>query len=53
MAVVVRSEEGATEFVSAQKWVIDENEMLHIIGSDGNLASYMRGAWGSVVKVMS
>lgn len=32
------------------KWVIDEDERLHIVGSDGNLASYNRGYWANVQR---
>ena len=37
-------------FTDATKWVIDDAEMLHIVGRDGNLASYNRGAWTDVRK---
>ena len=35
----------------ATKWVVDDDERLHIIGRDGNLATYNRGFWANVRKV--
>lgn len=32
---------------NATKWVIDEHQQLHIVGPNGNAASYGRGAWAS------
>lgn len=32
----------------ATKWVVDEKERLHVIGPNGNLASYNRDAWAAV-----
>lgn len=32
----------------ATKWVVDDHERLHIIGTEGNLASYNRGSWAAV-----
>lgn len=52
MTVQVRTfDETITTFSAAEKWVIDDHEMLHVVGSDGNLASYGRGGWQSIVKV--
>lgn len=38
-------------YEDATRWVIDDNEMLHVIGPHGNLASYGRGAWASIHKI--
>lgn len=37
-----------TTHSSATKWHIDEAEQLHIIGPNGNIASYNRGYWANV-----
>lgn len=33
---------------NAKTWVIDEQERLHIVGDNGNLASYNRNGWATV-----
>ena len=51
MDIMVRSHDGAAFiFENATKWVIDESNMLHIVGENGNLASFAHSAWASVVK---
>ncbi|AYR01014.1 hypothetical protein PBI_ISOLDE_45 [Arthrobacter phage Isolde] len=53
MAITVTdSESYVTEFASGTKWVIDEDERLHIVGDSGNLASYNKGAWRSVTRAV-
>lgn len=49
MSVTVEyAKESIKTFPAATKWVIDENEALHIIGENGNLASFNRGYWSNV-----
>ena len=49
MAVQVISREfDAIIYTSANKWVIDDERQLHIVGQNGNLASYATGHWASV-----
>ena len=38
-------------YPDATKWVVDDDERLHIVGRDGNLATYNRGFWANVQKV--
>ncbi|WNT44937.1 hypothetical protein SEA_ABBYDAISY_42 [Arthrobacter phage AbbyDaisy] len=53
MAVIVTAAEAEEiRFEDANKWVIDENERLHIIGDNGNIASYNRGFWRSVSQAV-
>lgn len=33
---------------AAEKWVIDDVGRLHVIGADGNLASFHQNEWASV-----
>lgn len=51
MAITVEyNKDSSKTFPQATKWVIDENEALHIIGENGNIASYNRGYWSNVSK---
>ncbi len=51
MAITVTDfESEETRFEDATKWVIDDSERLHIVGENGNIASYNRNGWRSVVK---
>lgn len=38
-------------FRDGTKWVIDGEKQLHVIGEDGNIASYGCGHWSSVKNV--
>lgn len=35
-------------YENAKTWVIDEQERLHVVGENGNLASYNRNGWAQV-----
>jgi len=48
MAIVVDTREETHSYDTATKWVIDDTECLHIVGPDGNIASYFRGVWSHV-----
>ena len=48
MAIEVDGTEQLIRYTEATKWVIDSNECLHIVGPEGNVASYYRGAWNHV-----
>ena len=48
MAIEVDTNEEVRSYETATKWVIDSNECLHIVGPEGNVASYYRGAWNHV-----
>lgn len=49
MAITVQhGKDEVTIYDEATKWVIDEVERLHIVGENGNLASYNRGYWANV-----
>lgn len=51
MAIIVTdSESDAIRFEAGTKWVIDDVERLHIVGDNGNIASYNRSAWRTVIK---
>lgn len=47
MAVQVERTDGmgSAIYPDATKWVIDDHQQLHVVGADGNLASFGRGAW--------
>lgn len=47
---VTDSESEVVKFEDATKWVIDDTERLHIVGDNGNIASYNRGAWRTVTR---
>lgn len=51
MAVAVTTLDEYTEFPDSDKWVIDDNECLHIVTDGGNVASYYRGVWLHVMRV--
>lgn len=47
----IRVEHGRDNVTTHQdvtKWVIDDAEALHILGPNGNVASYNRGYWANV-----
>ena len=46
---VAHGKDEVTEHADVTKWVIDESERLHIVGPNGNVASYNRGYWANVV----
>jgi len=46
----VSTRENVEEFPEAKSYVIDEKEMLHIVGQNGNLASFSRGEWQYVTS---
>lgn len=49
MAITVQhGKDEVTTHDDATKWVIDESERLHIVGPNGNIASYNRGYWANV-----
>jgi hypothetical protein len=49
MAITVQhGKDEITTHEDAIKWVIDDSERLHIVGDNGNLASYNRGYWANV-----
>jgi len=49
MAITVHhGKDEVTVHDTAIKWVIDEVERLHIVGENGNIASYNRGYWANV-----
>ena len=48
MAITVNHGKEVTTHTEATKWVIDEYERLHIVGDNGNIASYNRGYWANV-----
>lgn len=51
MAITVTdSESELIRFDDATKWVIDDDERLHVVGDNGNIASYNRGFWRSVTR---
>ncbi|AYR01546.1 hypothetical protein PP639_gp046 [Arthrobacter phage Seahorse] len=51
MAITVTdSDSGVVRFEDGSKWVIDESERLHIVGDNGNIASYNRDAWRTVTR---
>jgi hypothetical protein len=45
---VAHGKEEITTHTDAIKWVIDEDGRLHIVGANGNLASYNNGCWANV-----
>jgi hypothetical protein len=52
VVVVVRVKDDVRfTFDSVSKWVIDDDGRLHVVGEDGNLASYNQGAWLSVGRI--
>lgn len=52
MAISVQhGDENETTYRHGIKWVVDDAERLHIIGPDGNIASYNRGYWANVKHV--
>ena len=52
MAIRVQhGKDQVTTHENATKWVIDDAEALHIVGPNGNVASYNRGYWANVVVV--
>ena len=51
MAITVHhGKEEVTVHNEATKWVIDEEERLHIVAPSGNVASYNRGYWANVQR---
>lgn len=49
MAITVQhGTDSSTTHPNATKWHVDDDERLHIIGADGNIASYNRGYWANV-----
>jgi hypothetical protein len=51
MAITVTdSESEVIRYDDGAKWVIDEAERLHIVGDNGNIASYNRDAWRTVTR---
>ena len=38
------------EYEDGRKWHIDEERQLHVVGDQGNIASYAGGCWVSVSK---
>lgn len=50
MPVEVLTETDKFLFENADKWVIDDEGILHIVGTSGNLASYNRGIWQAICK---
>lgn len=49
MAITVEyGKESIKTYPEATKWVIDDNEALHVVGVKGNIASYNRGYWSNV-----
>jgi hypothetical protein len=51
MAIEVLDEYDGAIFTDGRKWVIDDEERLHIVGDDGNIASYNRAVWRRVRRV--
>ncbi|MCP1414396.1 hypothetical protein [Paenarthrobacter sp. A20] len=52
MAVEVQhGKDHATTFHNAEKWFTDDHGRLHIVGADGNIASYNQGYWANARKV--
>ena len=52
MAIRVLSTHDETvTYEGAIKWVIDDAQQLHIVGEDGNIASYGHARWVQVQKV--
>jgi len=47
---VEHGKDNITIHTKATRWHVDEDERLHIIGPNGNLASYNRGYWANVVQ---
>lgn len=51
MKIAVENNAGLRRtYEDVTKWVIDPDGRLHVVGDDGNLASYNAGAWLNVVK---
>ena len=50
---VSHGKDETTLYPDATKWVIDKSERLHILGTDGNIASYNRGYWANVEHAAS
>ncbi|AYR00963.1 hypothetical protein PP636_gp08 [Arthrobacter phage Hestia] len=51
MAITVQhGKDDVTIHTGATRWHVDDNERLHIIGDNGNIASYNRGYWANVVQ---
>lgn len=49
MSITVQhGKDDSTTHTSATKWHVDDDERLHIIGPNGNIASYNRGYWANV-----
>ena len=54
MKIVVTDRHGSMDTYDSEKWVIDDEDRLHVVASGGgNLASYNRGAWESVRRTES
>ena len=51
--IVHHGKDEVTVHDDASKWVIDEQERLHIVGAGGNVASYNRGYWANVQHAVS
>jgi len=51
MAITVQhGKDDTTIHTQATKWHVDDDELLHIIGPSGNIASYNRGYWANVAQ---
>lgn len=48
MSITVTTRLHETVYATAEKWVIDDEDRLHVVGPNGNLASYARGVWSFV-----
>jgi len=48
---VEHGEENTTVHTAGEKWVIDDDGRLHVIGGGGNLASYNNGYWANVAHI--
>jgi hypothetical protein len=51
MAITVQhGKDDVTTHQDAEKWHIDDDGRLHIVGDNGNVASYNNGYWANVQK---
>lgn len=50
MAITVQHGKDEVTTHPADKWHIDEDGRLHIVGDTGNIASYNNGYWANVQK---